>query len=56
MRKIKTRRQFRASLGGRTARRQGTKAKRASSGEMVAPIKKTVAQRIKAWAKTQEVE
>lgn len=46
-----TRREFRASLGSRNMRREGTKSKRMSSGQMSKPIRERYAVKVKAWAK-----
>jgi len=46
-----TRREFRASLGSRRTRRSDTKIKRATSGKLTKPTKKTYAQLVKLWVK-----
>lgn len=50
-----TRREFRASLGARNRRREGTKAKRLGSGKMSKPIRTPYALLVKLWLKEQEV-
>lgn len=49
-----TRREFRATLGTRTSRRQGTKIKRAGSGKNTEPMSLSVARRVKIWAAKQK--
>lgn len=49
-----TRREFRASLGARNRRREGTKVKRMGSGKLSKPIRKPYARLVKVWLKEQE--
>ncbi len=49
-----TRREFRKSLGGRRARREGTKIKRMGSGKLSIPMRVRYAVRVKQWLREQE--
>lgn len=50
----KTRREFRASLGTRNARRMDTKVKRAKSGKLTDGVRKSYAWLVRVWAAKQE--
>jgi hypothetical protein len=50
---MKTRREFRKSLGSRNARREGTKVKRLGSGKLSEPVRERYAVKVKRWLKEQ---